>query len=502
MKNLLIIALCLISLIAQAKQNQDMFYLLAKFEVKEASIKTFKEASLASVTASRKEPGNIEMKMYADDTKNNVFYVYSRWESEAAYELHKSFPHSVNIAKVAKATLIAPPTIMPLGATAPNPLHGLKQINEDDAPESLFFIFKIKEGYRDEVIKRFETHVKHSREEKGNLLFDFYTIDGEENTFVVYENWRNKSALFDIHLKQDYSEVTGALLADAMIGEMGDYMSFVTEINPVSDYYIEKKWQIGGLSQPESVLSIPGHKWIYVSNVNGEEQGFISRLSKDGEINQLKWSEGMKSPCGMGYWDGNIYVADQTQVHQIDIESGEIVNTFPSKATMLNDLSISYNGQVFISALTQGQIYTIKNNEVVLWIEAEEFTTPNGLVVQGDQLITGTIGSELSRSLKAEQYGSIYSIDLHNKSVKLIDPSHKLGTFDGIVEFDGGLLATSPMTGKLFFIKDGKSKLLMDKAHGIADIGIDAQENILYIPHLFGNILEAYQLKGVANNIK
>lgn len=110
-------------------------------------------------------------------------------------------------------------------------------------------------------------------------------------------------------------------------------------------------------------------------------------------------------------------------------------------------------------------------------------------------MITGTVGTELSQSLTPEQYGLMYLISIADKSVELIETTAKMGNIDGIAEFDGGLLASSPMTGKLFFIKDGKSTELLAGAPGMADIGIDAQNDIVYAPFLFGNKVITYQLK-------
>jgi len=46
----------------------------------------------------------------------------------------------------------------------------------------------------------------------------------------VYEHWRNESAVWDIHFRQTYSEVTGGLMKEVEVGEMEQYMNFVTEL--------------------------------------------------------------------------------------------------------------------------------------------------------------------------------------------------------------------------------------------------------------------------------
>lgn len=94
----------------------------------------------------------------------------------------------------------------------------------------ILFIFQFHETFRDKLLERFAEHIALTRTEEGCLLFDLYTIDGKDDTLVVYEHWRNESAVWDIHFKQPYSEVTGALLQEAIIGIMKQYMNFVTEL--------------------------------------------------------------------------------------------------------------------------------------------------------------------------------------------------------------------------------------------------------------------------------
>lgn len=270
----------------------------------------------------------------------------------------------------------------------------------------------------------------------------------------------------------------------------------MSEDNAQAEFSIEKKWVVSGLSNPESVLVIPQHDWLYVSNVNGEEHdGYISRLSKDGKIDTLKWVEGIRTPTGMGFYKGNIYVADQTQLHVIDIQSGTIIQSFPSQAKTLNDISITKEGRIFVSDLTTGSIYTVVDNIVVLWLHSTEFATPNGVLVQGDNLIIGTIGTELSLDLRPDQYGSLYRISLTDKSVKPIHSAWKICPIDGVVAFEDGVIISDPMAGKLIYVTEEKNTVLLDGIKGeIADIGIDSEKQIIYAPLMVGNKVVAYQV--------
>ena len=224
-----VVLLLLMSATVYAK-GERMINQLVIFEVKPEYFVEFKAASVRSLRASLEEPGNVEMKLYSDDNVPNKLYVYSRWKDEAGHNAHGDYDYTKELRVLAGKSLQAAPVIMKLGATTPAPDHLSKQVNANDTEETLFFIFKIKPEHRQQVMDRFEIHVESSRQEEGNLWFDLYTVDGDDDTFVVYENWRSKSALWEVHMKQKYAELTGALLGDVSIGNIEDGMNFITEI--------------------------------------------------------------------------------------------------------------------------------------------------------------------------------------------------------------------------------------------------------------------------------
>lgn len=488
--------LCSVSLLthAQDTNSNKMFNLLAKFEVQPQSISEFKEAAIHSVYESRKEAGNIEMRFFADNKKNNVFYVCSRWDNGAAYEYHKNLPHSKNIAKVAKATLIAPPDLIPLGLTQPTTVRGTKQAHAEDKTESVFFIFEAKDGYRNRIIERFETQVKESRSEDGNLLFEFYTIDDKANTFVVFEQWRNKSDLFDIHLNTEYSKATRDLLEEAMIGEMDQYMNFVTELAPNTSEPISQNWEISGFEFPESVVADPNSDWVYVSNiVNQEIPGYISRVSKSGKVDNYKWVKGLNQPCGLAIYKNKLYVGDQNVVHIIDIQKSEIIQSlYAENAKALNDIAIDQNGSVYISDVIGGKIYTIIDNKLAVWTENTGINHPNGLYIDGAYLIVAELALKLNPDTSPKIPGSVYKINLADKSFEMINSSYHLGGLDGVTKVGTKYLITNNSGGELYAISEKERILIASLSPGIADLCAEGQ--IIYIPS-FGGTLSSFSLK-------
>jgi len=208
-----------------------MYTQIVKFTVKPEHLEAFKAELRANQTGAALEPGLVEMRLFEEKTDPNSIWAYERFQDKAAVEYHLAQAHTKKLLTLAKTALAAAPEVMSLGETTPAPDHS-KQAKPEDDVFVIFFVFKIKDGYRERLIQQFETHITHTRqEEEGNILFDLYTVDGADDTLAVYEHWRKESDVWDIHFKQPYAEVTGALMHEAVVGELEQYMHFVTEIN-------------------------------------------------------------------------------------------------------------------------------------------------------------------------------------------------------------------------------------------------------------------------------
>ncbi len=201
---------------------------LVIFNLKSEKANEFKQAAIKSLHLSLKEDGNLDMKLFIDANNENTLYVYSRWKNKEVYDWHGAQSYTKELQKLAVVSLAGAPKILKLRETSPYPKYDTQHKNE--FKETLFFIFKFKKEYKEKLLKQFENHISNARKEDGNLLFDLYTIEGVDDEFVVYENWKNKSALFDIHFKQPYALETGKLLQEAIEGNIEEYMHFIKEI--------------------------------------------------------------------------------------------------------------------------------------------------------------------------------------------------------------------------------------------------------------------------------
>ncbi|WP_405397020.1 putative quinol monooxygenase [Maribacter sp. Asnod2-G09] len=198
----------------------------AKPEHKDTFAATLKEAQAAT----QKEAGNKEIRVFVSKAEDNVFFVYERWADKAAITAHDNEPHTKKLMEVGQTALQSAPDFYFLGDTNPLPDHS-KSENPEDEVFIIFFIFKLKTEFRGALLEQFEDHITHTRkEEEGNILFDLYTVDDQEDTLAVYEHWRKESDVWDIHFNQPYAVKTGKLMEEAVIGDLKQYMNFVTEI--------------------------------------------------------------------------------------------------------------------------------------------------------------------------------------------------------------------------------------------------------------------------------
>ena len=265
-----------------------------------------------------------------------------------------------------------------------------------------------------------------------------------------------------------------------------------------SDFVLTKKWETAGFKMPESVFASPDHPWLYVSNVNGANSGFISRVAKDGTIDNDEWVTGLNSPTGSDVYQNKLYVADRKQLHVIDLETGAITESFTANdAVSLNDVAIDQRtGEVFISDVPGGKVFHLKDGELSVWLESPQIPYPNGVLVQGNMLIVANYAIKNGKGLMRKQwgpedFGTIYNVDLTTKAVLEIPASAKKGGYDGVIEFNGVLMASSAPTGQIFTFEDNQSYLVGSTDKGVADINTDGKT--IYAPYLFGNKLTAFE---------
>ncbi|MFO7932445.1 MAG: hypothetical protein R6U78_00040 [Bacteroidales bacterium] len=241
----------------------------------------------------------------------------------------------------------------------------------------------------------------------------------------------------------------------------------------------------------ESVLFDENRNVLYVSCINGSSaekdgDGYVSMLGPDGTIESLRWVTGLNDPKGMGVHENRLYVTDIDQLVVIDVENAEIIRQIPVEgASFLNDISVSENGDVYLSDSDMGILWIYSDGELTPWIR-EGLNRPNGLYVEEDRVLLASSGSQ-----------DLRVIDRSTGEMETVTTG--IGAGDG-VEYTGmeGFYITSSWTGEVFLIYPDYNKVSLlktsDEDVNSADIGFNKEDQVLYVPTFHDNRVVAYKL--------
>lgn len=234
--------------------------------------------------------------------------------------------------------------------------------------------------------------------------------------------------------------------------------------------------------KPESALFDSSKQIVYISNINGEYlakdgNGFISTIKTTGEIESLKWIEGLDNPQGLGLYNCKLYVADINRVVQINTTTAKIENVFVvDSAIFLNDVATDTNGDVYISDCFGNKIYKISDGEINVWLDSKFLSGPNGLMCTKDDVLLLNMKDKTA-------YAVHKATKKHRKTFSGID------NLDGIVSDGGnGYFVSGAWQGQLFHVDSGGTKKLVidlgEEQIITADIEYISEEELLIIPTL------------------
>ena len=249
---------------------------------------------------------------------------------------------------------------------------------------------------------------------------------------------------------------------------------------------------------------------LYVSNVDGnpddkDNKGFISIISPtNGSIINLNWVSNLNAPKGIDLDNntGKLYVSDITNLIEIDLSSGKIINRYPVlDNSSLNDVVIDKKGNVFVSDPPNNAIFTLdtKNNSATtnnkslqLWLKSKELNGPNGITIDNSKniLVVDSMGKGTS-----EAGGTVKAIGLDNKTIISIGKeciTVPVGILDGLqIGTDGKSYYVSDWNAKNIHIVDtsgiGYHELFNSPMQGMADFRIIYPEKELVIPLMTEN---------------
>jgi len=255
-----------------------------------------------------------------------------------------------------------------------------------------------------------------------------------------------------------------------------------------------------GFATPESVLHYGKADVYLVSNINGkpaeaDDNGFISKLSPDGTVTELKWIDGSKpdikldAPKGMAISGSVLWVADITVLRRFDVDTGKQLDDVKiDGASFLNDVFPDGHEGVYVrdtgvdasfKPVGTDAVYEVdKAGKATPIVKAKDLGGPNGLAMP-------EVGTLVMVTFRSGELAVIKSDKELPKPIKL-----PKGSLDGIVvDPQTGDFYVSSWEGKTVFRgkPGGTWEDLMLDIEGPADIGWDWKRKRLLVPHFNGN---------------
>jgi len=210
----------------------DEITICSTFDINPDGVDDFIVAMAENQRAVRAEPGNLEMRMFQDVDNSGVFFIFGRTAGEGGLDAHSDLVEDRGIEQRVAPTLADPPIVRSLSLTGKGATYGPREREVLGDELIVFGLFDCKPGYRDRVLAQYETQIPLVRADPANLLFNAYAIDGTDNRLVVYERWTSQAAAAEFSTARPISVETGALLAEAVNGDLASAIHTVREIEP------------------------------------------------------------------------------------------------------------------------------------------------------------------------------------------------------------------------------------------------------------------------------
>ena len=238
------------------------------------------------------------------------------------------------------------------------------------------------------------------------------------------------------------------------IKKMEDFENYLStalkDIEPINNstiaYVLDEKDLI-----PEGVAYDKQTQMLFVSSINKRkivsvnQEGIIKDFIESGQNNILAVLGMEVDPTRRHLWvcsewdNPRKIVVDSllhTSIYKYNIETGSLIKKYVLKDTtqrLLNDLTISSDGTVYITESLQGKVYIIRpeKDSLELFIDSDHYYYANGITI-----------SDNNKYLYVSHFGGTHIVDLEKNTVeKLKHPENiSTGRVDGLAFYKNSLI--------------------------------------------------------------
>jgi sugar lactone lactonase YvrE len=241
---------------------------------------------------------------------------------------------------------------------------------------------------------------------------------------------------------------------------------------------------VTGFSGPEAVRYDPDQDLYFVSNFNGDVSGdanaFVSKVSADGRILDLKFMSGtVDAPFhggrGMYIVGEELWVADANGIHAFNRLTGahlKYIDFSHFEPGFLNDISEGMDGNLYVTDTGKSVLYRVANG--VVSIAAETPFAANGITTNpanGKLILVPWSG--------AAEY---VEWDPGSNRFETLGPVAGGENFDGVELVGGAIIVACQSDTSLHFMIDGIDRRVVPLAGKPADIAIDTKRMRVAVP--------------------
>jgi hypothetical protein len=290
---------------------------------------------------------------------------------------------------------------------------------------------------------------------------------------------------------------------------------------------------VSGFDHPESVVHDTILDLYLVSNVGTlppggfpgalDHNGFISRVSPEGIILDLKWIRDgvngvtLNSPKGIWLYRRALYVADVDTLRIFDRFTGvplrniAMPNPFAPNSLFLNDVVVDSDGTAYLTDNLNSAIFAVDpDGRASVLASGPQVGAPNGILADESGVSWVTFfGHEVRRLKRSGKFVTEATLPTVDVSGLQLAPGVPLPPgallLDGYGRFEGSLLVSSWVTGKIYRIgRSGKEIETIVEVRGAvnspppdgpADLNIDQRRNRLLVPLFNANQLLVVSLE-------
>jgi sugar lactone lactonase YvrE len=260
-----------------------------------------------------------------------------------------------------------------------------------------------------------------------------------------------------------------------------------------------------GFDEPENLVYDAAGDVYLVSNIVGDpavrdDNGFISRVSPDGKILDLKWIAGgvngavLDAPKGLAIRGDTLVVADVGGVHLFDRRTGAAIASHTVPGLVMNDVAWGADGTLWITDTgpdrSKSPVDTSTDLDAVWQIAPDgqvravarglALDRPDGLLLDDRGALIATFGAN-----------RIEHVDAHGERGQGTVLTLPGGRVDGLRRLpDGAMVVTSWDAMSVYRARPGESlRVLMTDVTSPAGVAVDTRRGRLAVTSMQDNAM-------------